>query len=45
MGLEKAKEILRQHSELMAYLIYTNDDGKTEIWYSPSLKEKILGDS
>ena len=45
MGLEKAKEILRQHSELMAYLIYTNDDGKTEVWYSPSLKEKILGDS
>mgnify|MGYP000685416311 FL=1 len=42
MGLEKAKEILRQHSELMAYLIYTNDDGKTEVWYSPSLKEKIL---
>lgn len=29
----------------MAYLIYTNDDGKTEVWYSPSLKEKILGDS
>ena len=45
MGLEKTKEILRQHSELMAYLIYTNDDGKTEVWYSPSLKEKILGDS
>ena len=42
MGLEKAKGILRQHSELMAYLIYTNDDGKTEVWYSPSLKEKIL---
>lgn len=45
MGLEKAKEILNRHSELMAYLIYTNDDGKTEVWYSPSLKEKILGDS
>ena len=42
MGLEKAKEILRQQSELMAYLIYTNDDGVTEVWYSPSLKEKIL---
>ena len=42
MGLEKAKEILRQHSELMAYFIYTTDDGKTEVWYSPSLKEKIL---
>lgn len=42
MGLEKAKEILRLHSELMAYLIYTNDDGKTEVWYSQSLKEKIL---
>lgn len=41
MGLEKAKEILNRHSELMAYLIYTNDDGKTEVWYSPSLKSKI----
>lgn len=45
MGLEKAKEILNRHSELMAYLIYTYDDGKTEVWYSPSLKGKILGDS
>ncbi len=42
MGLEGAKEILRQHSELIADFIYTNDDGKTEVWYSPSLKEKIL---
>ena len=45
LGLEGAQKILQQHPELMAYLIYTNDDGKTEVWYSPSLKEKILGDS
>ena len=45
LGLEGAQKILQQHPELMAYLIYTNDDGKTEVWYSPSLKGKILGDS
>ena len=42
LGLEGAQKILQQHPELMAYLIYTNDDGKTEVWYSPSLKGKIL---
>ena len=42
MGLEKAKEILNRHSELMAYLIYADKDGKNQTWYSPSLKGKIL---
>jgi len=41
MGLEKAKHILEQHSELMAYLIYSDNDGKNAVWYSPSLKNKI----
>ena len=41
MGLEKAKRILEQHSELMAYLIYSDSDGKNAVWYSPSLKNKI----
>ena len=27
--------------ELMAYLIYGEKDGKTAVWYSPSLKNKI----
>lgn len=40
-GLDKAKEILSRHPELMAYFILTNNDGKNEVWYSPSLKSRI----
>jgi len=40
MGLEGAKKILQKHPDLMAYLIY-DDHGKTGVWYSPSLKDKI----
>ena len=42
MGLEGAKIILERHPELMAYLIY-DDHGKTAVWYSPSMQDKILG--
>jgi len=41
MGLEKAKDVLERHAELMAYFIYTDADGELATWYSPSLKEKI----
>lgn len=41
VGLEKAKEILNCHTELMAYLIYNNEEGKNDVWYSPKLKELI----
>ena len=41
LGLEKAQAILKEHTELMAYLIYTDKDGKYAIWYSPSLEDKI----
>ena len=41
LGLDGAKEILSQHPELMAYLIYTDEKGNNQVWYSPSLKEKM----
>lgn len=41
MGLEKAKQLLERHPELMAYLIYSDNDGNNAVWYSPSLKSKI----
>lgn len=41
MGLDKAKNVLEKHPELMAYLIYTDKDGKYSVWYSPSMKNKI----
>ena len=40
-GLEKAKDILDRHPELMAYLIYSDEKGRNAVWYSPSLKDKI----
>jgi len=41
MGLEKAKKLLKKHPDLMAYLIY-DEKGHNQVWYSPSLKEKML---
>ena len=42
MGLEKAQQLLEQHPELMAYLIYSDKDGKNAVWYSTSLENKIV---
>lgn len=41
MGMEKAKDILNRHPELMAYFIYSDKNGNNAVWYSPSLKDKI----
>lgn len=41
LGLDGAKKILQKHPELLAYLIYSDAQGKNQIWYSPSMKEKI----
>ena len=42
MGLDGAKKILDKHPELLAYLIYADAKGKNQVWYSPSMKGKIL---
>ncbi|MCR4773134.1 MAG: FAD:protein FMN transferase [Prevotella sp.] len=42
MGIEKAKIILDKHPELMAYFIYADKNGKNAVWYSKSMKGKIL---
>lgn len=42
MGLEKAKKFLEQHTELMAYFIYSDEKSKNAVWFSPSLKDKIV---
>ena len=41
LGVDKAKEVLARHPELMAYFIYAGPDGKMNVWFSPSLKDKI----
>ena len=41
MGLDGAKNVLERHPELMAYFIYSDNDGKNAVWFSPSLEDKI----
>ena len=41
MGLDKAKAVLSRHPELMAYFILAGADGNNDVWYSPSMKDKI----
>lgn len=42
MGLDKAKQVLRRHPELMAYFICSDKNGKNAVWFSPSMKGKYL---
>ena len=41
LGLDGATTLLERHPELKAYLIYAKDDGSVDVWFSPSLKDKI----
>ena len=41
MGLDKAKAVLSRHPELMAYFILAGTGGNNDVWYSPSMKDKI----
>lgn len=41
MGIEKAKKVLANHNEIMAYFIYSDTKGNNAVWYSPSLRDKI----
>jgi len=42
MGAERAKALLERHDELMAYFIIARPDGTNDVWFSPSLKNKIV---
>lgn len=44
LGMDGAKRILKKHPELMAYLIYSDAKGKNQVWFSPSMKGKIVKD-
>ncbi|MCB8999736.1 MAG: FAD:protein FMN transferase [Bacteroidales bacterium] len=43
-GLEKSKEILNQHPELEAYLIYGDDSGIYQLFITPGMKALIAED-
>lgn len=42
LGMDGAKKILEKHPELMAYLIYSDTYGNNKIWFSTSMKKRIL---
>ena len=42
LGLDGAQKILKKHPELMAYFIYSGKNGKNKVWYSSSMKGKII---
>ena len=42
LGLEKAKEVLALHPELMAFFIYSDEKGNMQEWYTESLKELFM---
>lgn len=42
LGMEKAREVVARHPELMVYFIYSADDGSFSTWFSPTLKDKIV---
>lgn len=42
MGLEKAQKVMERRPELMAYIIYSDQNGENAVWYSPSLRNKIV---
>lgn len=42
MGVERAQKVLERHPELMAYFIYSDAEGNNAVWYSPSMKDKIV---
>ena len=42
LGIEKSKAVLDKHPELLAYFIYADKDGRTKVWYSPSLEKTLV---
>ena len=42
MGQEKAAKVLEKHPELMAYLIYCDENGEYKIWHSPAMNGKLI---
>lgn len=45
MGLTRAQQVLARHPELMAYFIYTDARGRHAVWFSPTMRDKIVSPS
>lgn len=37
MGLDSTRNVLARHKDLIAYLVYTDGEGKHKVWQSPAL--------
>lgn len=42
LGMEGAQKVLAKHPELMAFFIYTDENGNTQEWYTESMQELIV---
>ena len=42
MGFEKSREFLLNQSDLDAYLIYNDDEGKYRVWYTDGMKKILI---
>ena len=42
MGMDKARKVLERNPKLMAYFIYADHNGDYKVWFSPSMKGKIV---
>ena len=42
LGMDEAKKVLQEHNELMAFFIYTDDNGEMQTWHTESLDEMIV---
>ena len=42
LGFDEARKVLEKHPELMAYFIYSDKNGQNAVWFSPSMKDKIV---
>jgi len=42
LGLEKSKEILKNKKNLDAYLIFTDENGQYDVFYTPGLRKFLL---
>lgn len=38
LGLDRSREVLARHPELLAYFIYTDEQGQLAVWHSPELE-------
>ena len=41
MGVDSARQILQRHSNLSAFLIYADKEGKLATWHSPQLGQLL----